>query len=228
MATPKQVFTKGKPLRNQVRELTDIRGLRSLRDCEDQIERSLDTAWHALREIHDRQLYVDEGYGSFKAYCEKRWGYSKSRAHQLIDYTKIVDHLKANGVEFLPSGEGQVRPIMKLRRKSKNEEDFLDRAAEAWQIATDTAPKKQDVPQVTGDHVESTMAHFGIYGRKSAPKPNAVREELKSALYKLASCQAMKMSGHDFVEQHGSGAFPKGFHGLVDWLTECAEVADAD
>jgi hypothetical protein len=201
---------------------------RELRECEHTIEQSTQDAWQALKKIHDKRLYVADGYGSFESYCEKRWAYSKSRAYQLIDHVKIVEHLKATGVEFLPGSESDTRPLQKMRRKAKNETDFLNKAAEAWQIAVDTAPKRFDVPNVTAQHVESAMSHFGIHGRKSPPKEQFIAQEIRGALGKLSQCSALKLSGHDFVEKYGSGPFPKDFHKIVDWLTECAEVADVE
>jgi hypothetical protein len=198
----------------------------ALLECEHTIEHSLDGAWHALRRISDERLYVEDGYGNFESYCEKRWGYSKSYAYRLIDHTKLIDHLKESGIGILPSSEGQTRPLMKLKRKSKNEAEFLQKAGEAWQIAADTAPKVFDVPKITGDHVESAMSHFGIHGRKSPPKAQYIVQEMRQALGRLSQCSALRLSGHDFVEKYGSEAFPKNFHELIDWLTECAEVAD--
>src|SRR5690242_1873908 len=106
--------------------------------CEAKIQAALDGAWRALRQIHDDKLYKVAGHKSFEDYCEKRWGYSKSHAYRLIDHAKIVDQLKSEGAEILPAGEGVTRPLQKLRRISKSEDDFTQRVSEAWQIVQDT------------------------------------------------------------------------------------------
>jgi hypothetical protein len=193
-----------------------------LDELEQQHENSRLTAIEALRAIHDEGLYKLAGHKTWEEYLKKRWDYSKTYGKYLLDFSRLREQCREGGVEFLPENESQTRPIVAAARR-KN----ID-PVNAWQIAVDTAPKIHDVPQITRQHVESSMAHFGIHGRKSAPKKNEVADELRSALVRLSSCKALKMSGHDFVEKHGSGAFPRGFHGLVDWLTECAEVADAD
>jgi hypothetical protein len=197
-----------------------------LRQCEAKIEGALDDAWHALQRIHDEKLYKADKFATFELYAEQRWGYSKSRAYQLIDHAKLLDHMKAEGITFLPSGEGLTRPLQKLKRTAKTEEGFLKKATEAWQIATDMAPKQFDVPQVTGQHVEETIKHFGLYRNPKKSSDSAMVDELKGVLSRLTHCDALKkMSGYDFVERHGSRAFPSEFHEVVNWLTECAEVA---
>lgn len=200
----------------------------ALRACEQRIDTAQADAWHALRQIHDEKLYTADGYSSFKEYVEQRYGYSKSRAYQFIDHAKIVDYLKSEGVTFLPGGEGLTRPLTKLRRISKSEDDFLQRAAVTWKIASDTAPKAFDVPLVTTQHVESTMGQYGIYRNAKKTGEAAVVSELRGLLTKLLHCEALKISGTDFVEKHGSKAFPNDFRNLVDWLMECAEVAEVE
>lgn len=191
--------------------------------CETRLEHCLDDGYRALREIHDSKLYKADGYSTFKEYCEQRWGWSKTHAYRLIDYSKIADKLKEEGIEHIPS-EGQIRPVMKLRRLSKNEDDFLQKATGAVRIAMDTAPGRDGVQRVTASHTESTLSHFGMAGRKSSPKGDVIASELRAALTKLAHCQALKESGTDFVEQHGEAAFPNGFDGIVQFLADCLET----
>lgn len=65
----------------------------NLADLEDRITRglpslvSLDTVALALLEIYERQLYKE--YGSFKAYLEKRWHWSRSRGYQLLHFGRL-------------------------------------------------------------------------------------------------------------------------------------------
>jgi hypothetical protein len=166
------------------------------------------------------------GYGSFESYAENRWGYSKSHAYRLIDYANLLDHFKAEGIETIPQGEGVARPLMKLKRISKNEEDFMQRATTAWQIATDTAPKTLDVPQVTVEHVESSMQHFGLYRNAKRKNPNAAADELRDLLTKIGQSDAIKMTPAAFCKQFEAKGFPSTFPRIVEWLVKCAEIAD--
>lgn len=196
----------------------------ALIECERLLEESLDIGYHSLRRIHEEKLYRYDGYSSFKEYCEQRWGWSKTHAHRLIDYSKVVERLKADGMDHIPS-EGQIRPIMKLRRVSKDEDDFLQKASGAVQMVVDKAPQYASVPRVTAQHTESVLSHFGISGRKSKPKEAPCVTELKTLLMKLAHCEAFQSGdGYDFVKKHGDKAFPNDFFDLVQWLQECAEV----
>jgi hypothetical protein len=48
----------------------------------------------ALTEIRDKKLYRRD-YGTFEAYCQKRWKFSRVRAYQLIRAAKLVSDLAA-------------------------------------------------------------------------------------------------------------------------------------
>jgi hypothetical protein len=195
-----------------------------LRECEYRIEHAYDDAWHALKQIHDDKLYKADGYTSFKDYVEQRWGYSKSRAHRLIDHVKIVEYLKEQGVEALPTSEAHTQALTKLRRISKSEDDFLQRAGEAWEIAKDTAPKSFDVPRVTADHIESTMSQYGIYRNAKRKNPDEDADELRERLTKLAQCEAFKTTPESFAKKFGKKCVPSKFYERLSWLNGLAEA----
>jgi hypothetical protein len=218
------VPSKGKGTRRNTKNLEpEVQTL--LRECERRIDAAQEDAWHALRTIHDDKLYKSDGYGSFKEYVEQRWGYSKSRAYQMIDHAKIIDYLKSEGVGFLPGGEGLTRPISKLRRKyGDDDEQFLQAASEVWRASSDRAPKAFDVPQVTVQHVESTMESLGIHRNVKKVSPNAVAVELRDLIAKLSQCDALKMTPKAFAAQFGDKGCPSQFFQTVDWLTDYAGV----
>jgi hypothetical protein len=225
MATTTNEVTKRPVVRELEGGVADL-----LQECEVIIEQALDSAYNALRRIHDDKLYKAAGYKTFETYTESRWGYSKTRAYQLIDHSKIVEQLKSEGVEFLPTGEGLTRPLQKLRRISKNEDEFKQRVSEAWQIASDTAPKKFDVPQVTVQHVESSMSQFGLYrnAKSTSSSSNAAAIEIRAILTKLSQCDALKMTSGAFMKRFGLKGFPSNFSSIVDWLIGCAEIASQE
>lgn len=216
--------TNGRGKRVAVREM-EPEVVSALRDCERRIDLAYDDAWHALKTIHDDKLYKADGYGSFKDYVEQRWGYSKTRAHQLIDHVKIVEYLKEQGVTSLPTSEAHTRPMAKFRRTAKSEENFLQKCGEAWQIASDTAPKQFDVPKVTADHVESTMQHYGLY-RTAKAKADTTAADFRTALTRaldvLTECG---LDGYKLHEKYDDKIVPNGFRKLVDVLMQLAEVS---
>lgn len=81
----------------------------------------------ALVEIRDAGLY--KAYGTFEEYCDKRWKFSRSRAYQLIDSSKVVHNLLTSGVEpaALPSNESQARALSAVPE---------DQQADVWKEAS--------------------------------------------------------------------------------------------
>lgn len=70
---------------------------------EARIKNGLKTFWmvgEALTEIRDKKLYRKE-YKTFKEYCDKRWGFTDSRARRLIMSAEIMRDVK----EALPAGD---------------------------------------------------------------------------------------------------------------------------
>lgn len=215
MATQGEMLEKG--TRTATRELEPAVKDR-LHQLEDRIERAYDDAWHALKEIHDGHLYKADGYASFKNYVEQRWGYSKSRAHRLIDHVKIVEYLKEQGVETLPKSEAHTQALTKLRRISKGEDDFLQRAGNAWEMAVDSAPKQFDVPKVTASHVESSMQHFGVYRNAKRKNPHEAADDLRNKLTSLSQCDAFKEKPAVFAKAHGNRGCSSMTPEVVTWL----------
>jgi hypothetical protein len=65
----------------------------NLQSCERVIEKGLNTfreVGQALIEIRDSKLYRS-AHATFADYCEKRWGFSDSRARQLISAAKVAE-----------------------------------------------------------------------------------------------------------------------------------------
>lgn len=198
--------------------------LNRLHELEGRIEGAYDDAWRSLKEIFDGHLYKADGFTSFKSYVEQRWGYSKSRAHRLIDHVKIVEYLKEQGVETLPKSEAHTTALTKLRRISKSEDDFLQRAGNAWEMAVDSAPKQFDVPKITASHVESSMQQFGAYRNAKRKNPDEDADEISSALAKVTQCVAFKMKPAEFHAKHGLKGQSSQFYELVAWLNVYADL----
>ena len=101
----------------------------SLSTLEERIERGLKTfveVGMCLLEIRDRRLYKEKGYSRFEDYCQEQWGWSDSRARQLIGAAKSVTIVTALG-ESAPNTESQARELAPLVKADEQE------AVKTWQ-----------------------------------------------------------------------------------------------
>lgn len=88
---------------------------RSLTEHEAVIERGLNTfveVGNALYTIREERLYRGK-YGTFEDYCRDRWGFSDSRARQLVGAARTVTNVTAAGLPA-PSNEGQARELSRV------------------------------------------------------------------------------------------------------------------
>lgn len=100
----------------------------ALTHAEAKIERGLTSfieVGEALAEVRDARLYRED-FGTFEAYCRRRWGITDRRARQMIDATTIVASLPTGTT--VPVTESQARELSGL-----DPED----AAEVMEIAED-------------------------------------------------------------------------------------------
>jgi hypothetical protein len=83
-------------------------------------------AAEALAEIRDHRLYKHAGAATFDQYCKDRWGLSRSRAYQLVDFAlvrrelpvenelearRIAPALRANRTEVLAAFAGLSKDV---------------------------------------------------------------------------------------------------------------------
>jgi len=95
---------------------------RTLAELEAVVDRGI-KAWLevgiALSEIRMDRLYRD-GFETFEAYCQARFGFSRVRAHQLIEGA-YVHKLLTSVNTVLPTHEKQIRPLHRLADDDKQE-----------------------------------------------------------------------------------------------------------
>jgi hypothetical protein len=92
----------------------------SLAAHEATIERGLTTfveVGEALLAIRDERLYRDS-HGTFEEYCRERWGFSDSRARQLIGAAQTVTNVTAAGLPA-PSNEAQARELSRIPEEDR-------------------------------------------------------------------------------------------------------------
>ena len=149
-------------------ELTQLSSgeLSQLERCEATIEKGQRTfieVGEALATVRDNRLYREE-HKTFEAYCDRRWGWSKTQCNRVIASSSVVSNLTPIGV--VPQSESVARPLTKLP---------ADEQAGAWSEAVKTAPKGK----VTAKHVEKVVAKripvkvdAREPGEDPKPKPN--------------------------------------------------------
>jgi hypothetical protein len=100
----------------------------------------------ALASIRDKRLYRD-AYDSFEDYCQERWGFTRQRAHQLMQASEVVSTIvdKSTPSSHLPN-EGQARELAKVEKAKRKA---------VWDKAVESAPKnKKGTPKVTAAQVK--------------------------------------------------------------------------
>lgn len=88
---------------------------RTLAECEGVIERGLKTfteVGNALLQIRDGRLYR-ESHATFEDYCRERWGFSRIRAHQIIEASAVVQNFEQSGLPA-PTVESQARELARV------------------------------------------------------------------------------------------------------------------
>jgi hypothetical protein len=146
----------------------------------------------SLREIRDAGLYKQ--YGTFEQYCEKKWGFSKSRAYQLIGEAKVVHNLLASGIEpdALPENEGQARALAAVPPEKQ---------ADVWKQASAegkaTAAKIKAIAS-GGSALTPSPSPSGGEGGKSSPEMIDV-----SISYKTHGVLSMNPVPDGFIEFNG-------------------------
>jgi phage N-6-adenine-methyltransferase len=115
-----------------------------LQQHEEVIERGLKTFYDvgsALLDIRKSRLYRQQ-YSTFEAYCEQRWGMSKTHANRIIESAEVAANLTPMGV--IPANERQTRELVGLEPAQQRV---------AWEVVEKTAPNGH----VTAGHVKSVV-----------------------------------------------------------------------
>ncbi len=120
-------------------------------------------AGEILKEIRDKKLFTDHA-DTFEEYCQKRWGFPRKRADQLIEAAKVTKNI-AESVDAKFASPPQIESHAAALASVPPEKQ-----AETWHKAVESAPKGTDgKPKVTASHVKAVA-------EKAAPKPPAKPE----------------------------------------------------
>lgn len=174
----------------------------------------------ALREIHENQLY--KAYGTFKAYCEKRWQVSQVDAHRLMGSAEVLEDLYPMG-EVLPANERQTRPLLPLSTEQRRE---------VWPQVIDSAPNGK----ITSGHVQRVVDAYrqeinpsasitddGAYD-ESVDNPEPINIEDSHGHVETVWAQPAKMAVH-FSSDTPEHYTPTG---ILDAVVACLGAIDLD
>ncbi|BDI20578.1 hypothetical protein ANSO36C_63800 (plasmid) [Nostoc cf. commune SO-36] len=133
---------------------------------ERRVEKAFFEAGKALAELRDRRLYRST-HSTFEEYCKDRFGFERRHPYRLIEAAGVVDNLikmcpnwTQNQIEddpatvysdqrqILPTSEGQVRPMTKLKPEEQQE---------VWQRAVEVAGGKVPTGRIVKDVVQRIM-----------------------------------------------------------------------
>jgi hypothetical protein len=102
----------------------------------------------ALAEIRGERMYLDSS-SSFEEYCQARWGFSRIRAHQLIDAARMASTMVSSHLAA-PTNERQARELGKVPEAEREQvwRETLERtggkptAAAIREVAATPAPER--------------------------------------------------------------------------------------
>lgn len=132
----------------------------SLERLEAVIERGLTTFTEvgaALLAIRDARLYRQRGYERFEDYCQERWGFSRIRAHQLIEASEVVAGVLTTVNTTPPTSERQARELARL--------PDTETQAAIW----------SDVQAEHGEHVTASKVRDAVDEHLGVQRPSKTR-----------------------------------------------------
>ena len=103
---------------------------------------------------------VRESHGTFEDYCRERWGFSRQRAHQLVEAASVSRIL-----DTPPLNAGQAVELAPLR-------DEPEQLAEAWQGVGTMVPVRNERQGPRARLVFPLCSHCGPIRRNDATSPN--------------------------------------------------------
>jgi hypothetical protein len=140
-----------------VTEILNAAELHDLAQLEGVIERGMNTfieVGAALYAIRDQRLHRAD-FETFESYCQQRWGFSDSRARQLIGAAQTVTNVTAAGLPA-PANEGQARALSRVPESER---------IEVWQETVErtdgkpTAAAVRETYEARGESVNRGIAY---------------------------------------------------------------------
>jgi hypothetical protein len=114
----------------------------------------------ALAEIRDARLYRSD-FDTFEAYCQKKWGFTKTYANNLIAGADVVKQLPEKLTTIVVS-EGQARELAKVPAEKRVE--VLKAAQESGPVTAKTIHEAAAVivPQTRKEKLAARLEYLGL------------------------------------------------------------------
>ena len=166
--------------------LLNIEERNELERCEVVIKQGLKTfveVGQALMLIREKKLYRVE-YGTFKDYCEEKWGFKERRVYELMNSSKVIDNLENCAIaQVLPQNESQARPLTKLEPELQ---------AEAWQKTVE-----QHGENITQKKVEEVVKEF-------VPINNELKQAKKEPMFAASSQEELLKKAKEVAKERAA------------------------
>ncbi|MBE7384453.1 MAG: hypothetical protein F6J95_023940 [Leptolyngbya sp. SIO1E4] len=110
-------------------EIIEEKPRERLNQLEAQIERSKAEIWAAAYAIREEKLWQLDGYESFEAYCNARWGWKSTTSHENALAGQVMASLTGIPIEELPVSTSAMNELNKVPEPERVE--VLEKAREA-------------------------------------------------------------------------------------------------
>src|SRR5262245_45129535 len=91
-----------------------------LRTLENEIRTGMEEFYYTgmkLKEIRDDELYKEDGFATWEAYCKERWEWSRQHVHRLITASEYREKLPASPNGDKEWSEATVRELTRIEDK---------------------------------------------------------------------------------------------------------------
>lgn len=209
--------------------------VQTLESCETVIERGLGTfveVGNALLAIRDAKLYR-AGHDTFEAYCKKRWGFSRSRAHRLIEASEVAAVLPIGNTR--PTNEAQARELVPLKEHPELAAESMRRATEKSTGKVTSVAVKEAVAEVVREEIakaeqraedRDAIAALSESARKAGLDMDEDRVRQRGEFARLCKDIAKLPDPAEFIGRHGTYLRERHGQYAVDaqaWLNKFVE-----
>lgn len=168
------------------KELTDLERLEKIVQTG---KSTFVTVGLALMEICERRLYRRD-WGSFNEYCEKKWGWTRQRAAQLMNATAVVQALPSHlsttvDTERTARAVAKVEPSKRAEVVEKAKATGKPVTAKTIEVAAKVV-KSEGVVDATGYKIPKSL--LGLWERGS---------EVNSVLNSLSRIKCLLVEAHE-------------------------------
>jgi hypothetical protein len=193
----------------------------------------MEKAGRALIEIRDRKLYRAE-FTTFQKYCDTKWAISVRRAYQICGFADVVDNLRTNGAQILPSNERQVRELAKVEPAEQpkvwetvleNGKPTAEKIARVVKVRTTSKKPPSVIVDVEQTPIELAAKSFGV--SVGAIETAKAIKEIGGPLFQQIKAGEVPLPGINwtaFEDEFALKISGENDRGLYEWLNHVMMV----